>query len=420
MTAYKNRGIQTEGGWKQGALFGSLLLMVGSLLIGRGALSVSTILFLLLAIVQRDIRQQWKTFLSHPFLLFFTLLFLIPFVSGLWSDNLSKWSDVVRLKLPLLFFPLAVAGSWQLSPKQWRWVAGVFLGVATIGCLWSLFHYWQNAAAVHEGYLRAKTLVTPLENDHVRFSWMVSVAVITCFRLLLDTMHKRIRILLCILAAFFAIYLHVLAARTGLLSLYIFGLFYAGWFLLEKKRGKTTALLIGLFILLPLLAYFTIPTLQNRIRYLIYDLSFVQKAQYLPGANDGARVMSLKAGWQVLQQNPFGVGAGDVMHEADKWYSANVPEVLPTDKFYPSSEWLLYGAFAGWIGVLLFSFCMVLPFFVRMKQHKVFWTALHASAAFSFMFDMGLEVQYGIFLYAFVTFWWWKWLGDEKLRVGSR
>lgn len=150
-TAYKNRGIQTEGEWKQWALFGSVVLMIVSLLISRGALSVSTILFLLLAIVQKDFRQQWKTFLSHPFLLFFTLLFFIPFVSGLWSENLSKWSDVVRLKLPLLFFPLAVAGSWQFTQRQWLLIAGVFLGVTTVGCLWSLLHYGQNAAAINEG-----------------------------------------------------------------------------------------------------------------------------------------------------------------------------------------------------------------------------------------------------------------------------
>ena len=147
-----------------------------------------------------------------------------------------------------------------------------------------------------------------------------------------------------------------------------------------------------------------------------FNFSFVKKAEYLPGANDGARVMSLKAGWQVLQQNPFGVGAGDVMHEADKWYAAHVPQVLETDKFYPSSEWLLYGAFAGWTGVLLFAGVMLFPFFVRLKKHKIFWTALHTTADFSFAFDMGLEVQYGIFLYAFVTCWWWKWLRTSNVK----
>ena len=124
--------------------------------------------------------------------------------------------------------------------------------------------------------------------------------------------------------------------------------------------------------------------------------------------------MSLRAGWQVLQQNPWGVGAGDIMHEADKWYAAHVPQVLPTDKFYPSSEWLMYGGFGGWPGVFLFTVIMLVPFFARPGKHMIFWIAFHVIAAFSFVFDMGLEVQYGVFLYAFIACWWWKWLDVSK------
>ena len=27
-----------------------------------------------------------------------------------------------------------------------------------------------------------------------------------------------------------------------------------------------------------------------------------------------------------------------------------------------------------------------------------------------FVFDIGLEVQFGIFIYSFIVLWWWKWL----------
>lgn len=403
MTAGKNSRIRN---WRSEALFASLVLLVVSVFVSRAALSISTMLFVLLAVAHRGVLAQLRSFLQTPYLLLFSLLFFIPALSGLWSRDADKWLDVVRIKLPLLFFPLAFAGNWQLSAKQWRWLRNVFLFAVAAGCVWSLAHYAQNVAATNESYLRAKTLRTPLEDDHVRFSWLVAAAfVVSAFAL--QVARAKARILPALLCGFFAVYLHVLAARTGLLSLYLFLLLYSTWWLLRRKNKTTSFAALLAVAALPVVAYAFLPTFRARVDYIRYDLSFVRKSAYLPGSSDGARTLSLKAGWYVLKRNPFGVGAGDVMQEADKWYAANVPNVLPTDKFYPSSEWLMYGAFAGWAGVIVFTVVMLAPFFLRLP-HKIFWTGLNATAAFSFAFDMGLEVQYGVLLYALVVLCWWK------------
>jgi hypothetical protein len=56
---------------------------------------------------------------------------------------------------------------------------------------------------------------------------------------------------------------------------------------------------------------------------------------------------------------------------------------------------------------------MLLPFFVSNPHHRFAWICLNSTAAFSFMFDVGLEVQYGIFSYAIIVLWWWKWFAGE-------
>lgn len=412
----KNNRIHIENTWRSTGIFISMLLMLFSLLISRGALSVSMLLFFCITLLHKKFFQQLKIAFTSTLLLSFSCLFFIPFISGLWSDDINKWLDVVRIKLPLLFFPIAFAGEWKLSNKQWLIVAVSFLLIVFGGCLWGLIDYLQNIDAVHAGYLRAKTITTPLEDDHVRFSWMVSIACMVCILLLQLTKEKGKKVLLFACLIFFVFYLHILSARTGIVSLYIFLFVYACYFLWRKATAKRAIILILTVCLLPAIAYFTIPTLQARVRYILYDASFVQKGEYLPGSNDGARVMSLKAGWQVLRQNPMGTGAGDIMHEANKWYAVNVPQVLATDKFYPSSEWLMYGGFAGWVGIILFTAIMAIPFFYKRHQHKIFWIAFNATAAFSFAFDMGLEVQYGIFLYAFSFFCWWKGMRDGRQK----
>jgi O-antigen ligase len=414
MTAHKNRGNSTAANWQTQVLFYLFLSMIVSLLISRVALSVSTILFVAFAVVHKKFSQQLKYFLSEPLFWMFSFLFFIPFISGLWSSDLDKWSDVVRIKLPLLFLPLAFAGQWTFSKKQWQTIASVFILCIAAGCVWSLADYLQNASQINESYQRAKTILTPLEDDHVRYSWQVGVGVILLITLWHQTKGKSAKLALAFVVVFFIIYLHVLSARTGLLSLYIFLLVYGMSFLHQIKKKTHFFTIIACTAALPLLAYFTLPTFKARLHYNLYDLSFVQKTQYLPGSSDGARIMSIKAGWQVLRQNPLGVGAGDIMMEADKWYASHVPQVLSTDKFYPSSEWLMYGGFAGWPGVVLFTAIMLVPFFRRPKKFQLFWIAFHLTAACSFAFDMGLEVQYGVLLYALVTFWWWKWLNENE------
>lgn len=414
MKAHKNSGNSTPNHWRNKALFGTILLMIAGLFFSRAVLSSSIIVFVLLALARRDFLQQLKNIFSASYLPFLTLLFFIPAISGLWSSNMEQWSHVLRIKLPLLALPAAFAGSWQLSAKQWEILAAAFLLAVFGGCVWGLIDYWQDPTGMHEAYLKAKTILTPLENDHVRYSWLVSVAIALCCLLFLRTEEKIRRWLLLLLAVFFVLYLHILSARTGLISFYLFLIIYGGWLLVRSKNRKWAAGIALLVLALPLVAFYTLPTFKARLQYHVYDLSFVRKSEYLPGSSDGARMMSLKAGWQVLKENPLGAGAGDVMAEADKWYAANVPQVLPTDKFYPSSEWLMYGGFAGWLGVVLFTAIMVVPFVYRPAQYQVFWIAYHATAAFSFLFDMGLEVQYGVFLYAFTTCWWWKWFGGIR------
>ena len=57
---------------------------------------------------------------------------------------------------------------------------------------------------------------------------------------------------------------------------------------------------------------------------------------------------------------------------------------------------------------------MLIHFLIKM-ENKLLWWLLNGTAAFSFLFDIGLEVQFGVFIYSFIILWWWKWLNVEKV-----
>jgi O-antigen ligase len=398
--------------WRTHLIFGTLILMMGSLFISRAMLSMSMIALLVFSSFHPNIKSHLKKFFSTPLLWGMSLLFLIPLLTVFWSEDQESWMKVVVVKLPLFILPLAFAGGWQLSAKQWQSLAGVFLMIVFAGTVWSVSQYLINSTAIHEAYLKAKTIPVPLEGDHVRFSWLVCVGLIVA--LLLLTKANWLKIILLLLAAWFIVYLHILAARTGLFACYLFIIAFAFYKLFSTERKKLSLVIIVAGLLLPVVAWFYFPTFQNRFKYLRYDYDFVKNSSYLPGATDGNRLFSIKAGWHILKENPLGVGAGDLRTVTNRWYDKEVSGMLEMDKIYPSNEWLIYGGFAGWPGILLFTFVMAIPLVMKGIKHRFYWLCFHGIAIFSFLVDTGLEVQFGIFIYIFITCCWWKWQQMHK------
>ncbi|HJW18350.1 MAG TPA: O-antigen ligase family protein, partial [Flavisolibacter sp.] len=395
-------GNPIENSWREKAIFMAMLFMLAGLFISRATLSVGMGLFFLLTIVHKDWKVQLKNYIHNSYLVLLSVLFFIPLVSGFWSRDMQEWMAVMQIKLPLLFFPIAFAGTWQLSRKQWLMVAYVFLVCIFLGCAWSAMHYFLNSADWNQDYLKAKLMATPLENDHIRFSWLVSAGVLLALLLLQKHVGQWQKAVIVISMATSIIYLHLLAARMGLACLYIILVIYCVWWMWRQKKKWISVGLLAVIVIFPLVSWFAFPTFQNRINYILYDLNNVRSGIYLPGSNDGARVLSLKAGWQIIQNAPMGVGAGDLKEAMQGWYGTNTPSLGMGERFLPCSELLVFGGVAGWAGIIILIIILTIPFFVPTRREVVFWYCLNAIVVFSFVFDMSIEAQFGVFIFSFL------------------
>ena len=97
-----------------------------------------------------------------------------------------------------------------------------------------------------------------------------------------------------------------------------------------------------------------------------------------------------------------------MLQKTKDWYNLNAPAIHPSDQIYPSSEWLLYGDSAGWTGIILFTIIMLIPLFEKNIKERFFWFVLNIISAFSLLFDVGLETQFGVFIYSFLILTLWK------------
>lgn len=418
---YKCMPDKLHNDWRTATIFTLMIVMMGALFFSRALLSGTVVAFTVICFCHSGIKKQIRQFFASPLLWGMSLLFFFPLLSGLWSDDKKEWGLMMLIKAPLFLLPLAFTGLISFSKKQWAWLAYIFIIIITAGTVWSMFRYVPDAAFINASYLKAKTIITPLENDHIRFSWLISVAVLLSAWISFSKRkeNKIISGALAITSAWLVIFLHILAARTGLLSFYIMLAGTLVWILVKKMKPVYSIALFVFLLAIPFVAYKTLPSLHNRVKYFIYEFDYFKKTNYLPGANDAVRVISIKSGWNIMKQHPIaGVGFGDVIGETKKWYAGNYPQMQEADKIYPSSEWMMYVSGCGVPGLLIFSFVMLIPFFIR-TNNSLLWYLINATAAFSLLSDIGLEVQFGVFIYSFVVLWFYKWLSrypsGEKL-----
>jgi O-antigen ligase len=285
--------------------------------------------------------------------------------SGLGSDDTTAWWRSVEVKLSLITIIAGVLAA-QFSFEQVKQLIWWLTIVVATSALYSLYNFFLNEELILENYLVAKVMPVLMDDDHIRYSWLIVLNIIALTVVaFLPQRHKEHKgkaeksiAVVCIL--FLIAYLHFLAAKTGLLCLYV-SLAIAGLYLIVKVRWWAGLLLISAIGLFAIAAYNNLPSLKNRVQYVLYDFNNYSKGIYTEGSSDGARVLSLKAGWDITQQHLLGgVGFGDVQAEVSQWHDMQHPSSKDYERFLPTNQWLIYGAGSGLLGVVCFSIGLML------------------------------------------------------------
>jgi O-antigen ligase len=360
-------------------------------------------LFLSRAFLLAPLRLGWREWLRRstidPLVWIFGLCWMLPLASGIWSEDHQAWMDVVRIKLPLLLLPLGWVGFYFSERGQQR-IGWALIGLVLFGAGYSIVKGFEGSDSVLRDYLSGKTLPTLLDNDRVRFSWLV-VAILFWMGMGWVDAGKRLRRLYIFLSIILIMFLHVLAVRIGLLCFYLLAFFFLLRALLTPATHIRAAILMLLLIALPIAMYQWLPTFRARVNYIRYDWSHTMNGKYLSGGNDAIRIQSLQVAGDIIRAHPVaGVGFGDIRSAMSKGYDEVSPGLSEQDRIYPANEWAVYGVGMGCIGLIAFSACMIALFFFS-SSHPFYGRSWALATILTMVTDIGLEVQYGVFLIPF-------------------
>lgn len=326
-------------------------------------------------------------------------LFALVALSGINSESLDFWSSQVRLKLPFLLLPLAFINLPKLSARQFRGLLYAFVFITVLAAFGTVLYYLSDYEYITERIYNGTPIPTPIH--HIRFSLLIAFATVCAIWLRYVGFVWRYdweRHLMLGFALFLFGVAHFLSVRTGLLTLYaalgVFAIFYV----LQTKKIGVLLGFIGLSLLLPLVAYQTIPTFRNKVDYIRYDIDMFSQGN-LEGFSDGQRLISLQMGWAVFQKNKtFGTGFGDLKKAIAEEYKVAYPTLEPK---LPHNQFLLFGAAMGWIGLLAFTVLFFLPFWHQGNYRLPIFTAFYTIITLSFLFENTLSTAFGTAIYLF-------------------
>jgi len=383
-------------------------MMVGFLL-SRAMLSIGMIMVIANGFLQGDWKERFAVFKSDYLLPGITSLYVLPFISGLWSTDFSAWQDLMLDMLPLFLLPFAMAIQQGFERKHFVFISLLWVTLLFIGSLWSVVQYLPDQEKYDALYRFSKTIPTPAENDHIRFSMGIVIALLLWLKVeeWRSYFYPLLKWSFRIAAIWFVIYLHILGAKTGLIGLYLVVMPFFILQLVQANKKQLAAATLIAVLCLPVVAYYSIPTFRNRIHYVLFEQSNWQQEKFAGSFSDVNRLASIKSGWAVFRNNWLtGAGYGDIREETGKWYSTNAPEIPSSQQFLPLNQWVFSGSGAGIVAVVLFTLVALLPFFLKQWQQNKQALAFVVLMDIVFLYESTINDQFGVFMFCFFILYW--------------
>lgn len=346
------------------------------------------------AVRQRSIAQR-----AHwPALLSFTLVYLLHAAWGVGQASAyprALVTDLV-LELPFVLLPAAflLLPTWLPIHKSALWL--LLLGCCLVSASASVVNFLAN----HQDIIRlyAQSRVMPTWPDYIRFSLLVSMASAAGAVLLVSRgLPRALRWATGVGIVLLFLFQHLLAVRSGLVTLYAAGLGWLGW--LGYARQRWRAALAGLLLIgaLGVGSLRLFPTLQNRIADTRFDTEQVSSAQAANNFSVTGRVYSYEVAWALIRRHPL-LGVSKIGMEAEiaSQYSYRYPEITKDHYLLPHNQFLYNLLAYGAVGLLLFLIGYYYPLWVALRTGNVLVALLYLILTLSFLVEYTLETQIGV------------------------
>lgn len=318
-----------------------------------------------------------------------------------------NWAAFIQIKLPFIFLPFSLLNTPFADERFRKITTGGILLVLLGGMLYSFSPLLSDPH-----YLSTHPhLPSPLEGDYIRFTIALVFGIqFVLWLFLAKGRHAagRAQMVLLVLWALLAIvYIHVQAAKSGLLCFYMLLAVFA--FSLFKGRRKWIGIagLLGMAVI-GLISVFYIPSLKKQLNNIVYEQKvweskdqsrFAQTSSFVP------RLISYKIAAGLIARHPMtGVGAGDMKLQMDHVYERDYPSIPLYARLIPHNQFICTALAVGIPLSLILIAMLISPMLDR--RRNIFTVSTFLVLLLGMMIEPMLETQFAIFVYLFFTLFW--------------
>lgn len=365
------------------------IIMLGGLLWSRAILSISMGLMAVYAIYylkqnNADLFSPLFFWCMSPLLLAFTGIYQ----AGLTEANLS-------FLLTLMVYP--IAGITAIAGEKFAFTKTIsqpWIHAALIALLYPLGWLVLHTIEAFELYGQGRTLPVFMDTDHVRFSIFLCSALLFTLLPVSNARYKKISFIILLGAIL------LLAVRTGWVIAVIIIAGYGIFYLKSKpvtNRNRTRNILIAIIAFITILTF--TPTVQQKIRYTLYDWNTYNTKGYDSRYSDGVRrainTVALKA---ITEDHTTAIGWSAVPFALQQKFT-QVMNGQNTQYGWPFNQWLFWWMGSGWWGMVLFTAWLFYPAWYGYRNKNPFLIIWTLAIAFSCLVETTINYQYGALLH---------------------
>jgi hypothetical protein len=242
-------------------------------------MSIGSILLAFVWMLEGNYHEKWKNIISDRRIQLLIAFYLIHVIGLLYTSNFEYgWKDL-RVKLPLLLFPLILGTIPSIDKKRIDALLLIFIGSVLFSTFYS-FLIHKNVITVERDVNDVRTISRFI--SHIRLSMNICLVILLLFFYFKNHRNKIFLFFKLILTAWLMYFLYILESATGVMILFscilVGSVFYAvtsGTILLRTISVSFLAIIListGLFFYIIISNYYQprdldISNLDKRTKY---------------------------------------------------------------------------------------------------------------------------------------------------------